>query len=331
MNSSVNESRCFFESDPTTYKIGTTVAYCLTFVVSLVGNSFIGIVVYKTASLRKPINFLIVNMAMSDLLYPIFLIPRRLSDLYQDSWLITGNLGVALCKLSPFLTDVSLVVSVQSLIFIAVDRLGAVLFPLRPPLISSKPCAVFVFISWIVAMAVMSPDLFVYNLRVYQGELVCFRDWRFVGDSSSWSRYAYAMNVVFVYIPIILLITLYSILLFALKSKKIPGQELTNAEKQRMKLNRKVTKMTIAIVSLFVFCWLPWSINLVLIIFTKGTLPCPFFTYWHITKVLSTLHCAVNPCICLTFSGNYRKALKDLFRPGNSGFGPSHRDVIILA
>ena len=170
-------------------------------------------------------------------------------------------------------------------------------------------------------MAVMSPDLFVYSLNIYQGELVCFRDWRSVGDSLSWSRYAYAMNVVFVYIPIILLITLYSILLFTLKSKKIPGEELTNAEKQRMKLNRKVTKMTIAIVSLFVFCWLPWSINFVLIISTKSTLPCSFFTYWHITKVVSTLHCAVNPCICLIFTGNYRKALKELFRCDNSGVG----------
>ena len=45
------------------------------YVVSLVGNTFIGIVLYKTQTLRKPINYFIANMAMSDLLYPVFVIP----------------------------------------------------------------------------------------------------------------------------------------------------------------------------------------------------------------------------------------------------------------
>ena len=41
-------------------------------------------------NMRKPINFLIVNMAISDLLLPIFLIPREVQGLYVDSWLIGG-------------------------------------------------------------------------------------------------------------------------------------------------------------------------------------------------------------------------------------------------
>ena len=54
--------------------------------------------------LRKPINFFIVNMAMSDLLFPIFLFPRIVTHFYLDSWLISGPLGQALCKLLPFLS-----------------------------------------------------------------------------------------------------------------------------------------------------------------------------------------------------------------------------------
>ncbi len=67
-------------SNSTAKKIGTTFAYCLILAVSLAGNIFIGIIVYKTKSMRKPINFLIVNMAMSDLLFPIFLIPQLITD-----------------------------------------------------------------------------------------------------------------------------------------------------------------------------------------------------------------------------------------------------------
>ena len=147
MNTTVNRSSCSFLSSPTAQKIGETFAYYLIFVVSLVGNSFIGIVVYKTQTLRKPINYFIVNMAMSDLLFPIFFCPRNLTYLYVDTdqWLISGLLGQVLCKLVIFLEYNSMFVSVQRLVLIAVDRFGALVFPLRSPLISSKLCPFFIF------------------------------------------------------------------------------------------------------------------------------------------------------------------------------------------
>ena len=43
--------------NPTAEKIGLAFAYCLIFLVSLVGNTVIGIIVYRTKTLRKPINF----------------------------------------------------------------------------------------------------------------------------------------------------------------------------------------------------------------------------------------------------------------------------------
>ena len=49
-----------------------TVAYSLIAVVSLAGNFLIVLIVYKTRTLKKPVNMLIANMAISDLLYPIF-------------------------------------------------------------------------------------------------------------------------------------------------------------------------------------------------------------------------------------------------------------------
>ena len=119
-------------------KIGKTFAYCLIFLVSLAGNTVLGIIVYKTRTMRKPINFLIVNMAMSDLLLTFFVIPLEIQRLYIDSWLIGGPLGQALCKLTHFFIDASTAVSTQNLVLVAVDRFGAVVYPLRSPLISSK-------------------------------------------------------------------------------------------------------------------------------------------------------------------------------------------------
>ena len=157
--------------NPTAEKIGTIIAYCLIVLISLAGNTVIGVIVYKTKTMRKPINFLIVNMAMSDLLIPIFLIPLDIQWLYTSSFLIGGPLGQGLCKLVTFLPGVSVAVSIQSLVLIAVDRFGAVVFPLRSPLISSKLCRFFILATWIIALAVQFPYLFTFKLAEYPGGL----------------------------------------------------------------------------------------------------------------------------------------------------------------
>ena len=50
--------------------------------VALIGNCFIGAIAFKTKSMGRTIDYLIVNMTMSDLLLPIFTVPRILTDLY---------------------------------------------------------------------------------------------------------------------------------------------------------------------------------------------------------------------------------------------------------
>ena len=110
-------------------KIAYIAAFFPVFLVSLVGNIFIGIIVYKTKSLKKPVNYFIANMAMSDLVYPISMLPRDVASLFiSGSWLVRGPLGQALRKLSSFSIEVSTLVSSQSLVLMAVNRFGAVVF-----------------------------------------------------------------------------------------------------------------------------------------------------------------------------------------------------------
>ena len=192
----MNESQpsiCF--NNPTAEKIGKTLFYCSIFLVSLAGNTVIGIIVYKTKTMRKPINFLIINMTLSDLLYPILLIPISILGLYTDSWLIGGSLGQASCKLAFFLTNVPCLVSIQSLVLIAVDRFGAVVFPLRSPPIGSKLCPFFILTTWIIAMSVCSPYLFAMKLVKYPGRLDCEILWNEVfGKSLSYENYVVSFS-----------------------------------------------------------------------------------------------------------------------------------------
>ena len=315
MNTTINGSEfCHVHWNPTAYKIGATVAYCLIFVVSLVGNSCIGIIVYKTKTLRKPINIFIVNMAMSDLLLPLAFIPLEVVNLYRYSWFISGVLGNAFCKLIPFLFEVSYIVSIQSVILIAVGRFGAVVWPLHSPLINLKRCTFFILATWIVAMASMSPDLFTYTLDKYEGEVFCVYQWEETfGESVSRTDYSLACYIVFVYTPIILLIIIYSIILIKLKLQKTPGQQSTDAEIQRNKRNRNALKLAIAILLGLIFCQIPWSFIYLMSLY--GTLPCTFFPqYFYTSWFLLISYCAVNPCICFAFCRNYREGLKRLLK-----------------
>ena len=297
--------------NPTARKIGGTFAYCLVFLVSLAGNTFIGIIVYNTKILRKPINFLIVNMAMSDLLIPIFLFPIEVQTLYIDSWLIGGPLGQALCKLLYFLPSVSSAVSIQSLVLITVDRFGAVVYPLRSPLISSKLCPFFILATWIVAMAIHFPYLFAWRLFESHGELLCHSYWK---EAQFRENYFLSLFVALDFIPFTVIAILYIIIFLKLKSQRSPGEQSAKTRQQRQQRERNVLMMAIAIVLGFAICWLPHSIGGLLSFFAWEIRPCSFQYFYSVAFFMARTNCAINPCICFIFSGNYRERLKTLFR-----------------
>ena len=318
MNSTANGSSGFWScSNFTAWKIAGTVAFCLIIIVSLIANSLIVILVCKTPNLRKPINYFIANMASSDLLYPIFVLPWNLSSLHTNSFPIGGKLGQASCKLFPFLRNVSIVVSMQNLILIAVDRFGAVVFPLRSPLIRSKLCPFFILATWIVAVAVSSPRLFAIELVESPEGTWCVSRWKKAfGESSSRASFLLAYYILFTCIPVLLLVILYSIIVIKLKTQAHPGEQSANSQQQRDRRNRNVLQMSIAIVTVFVFCWFPYSINFLIILYqdTLTHLSCSSWIYDEVTIYMATAYCAINPVICFMFSSNYRKALKRLIK-----------------
>ncbi|CAH3174811.1 unnamed protein product [Porites lobata] len=299
-------------------KIGGTVAFCLIIIVSLVANSLIVIIVYKTPKLRKPINYFIANMALSDLMFSIFWIPWSLSDFHTNYlFLIGGQLGQALCKLVPFFRDVSSIVSIQNLILIAVDRFGAVVFPLRSPLIRSKLCPFFILATWIVPVAVNSPFLFANELVESPERNWCVKKWKKAfGESSSRANFVLALYILFIYLPVLLLVILYSIIVIKVKTQAHPGEQSANSQQHRDRKNRNVLQMSIAILTVFGICWLPVSINFLIILYqdTLTHLSCSFRIYDEVTIYMATAYCAINPVICFMFSSNYRKALKRLIK-----------------
>ena len=255
-------------------------------------------------------------MASSDLLFPVFSIPFKLSLLHANSFVIGGQLGQALCKLLPFFGSVSFVVSIQNLVLIAVDRFGAVVFPLRSPLIRSKLCPFFILATWMFAIVFISPDLLAFELVEYPEGASCVRRWKKVfGESLSFASILLAHNILFTYIPVLLLVILYSIIFIKLKTQVHPGEQSTNNQQQRKRRNRNVLQMSIAIVTVFVLCWLPYNTNYLIIDYqgSSAHFSCSFQIYYNVTYqtyLTANAYCAINPIICFMFSSNYRQGVK---------------------
>ena len=92
--------------------------------------------------------------------------------------------------------------------------------------------------------------------------MMCQSRWKEAfGVESSYAIFLLSEAMVFVYIPAVLLFALYAIILIKLKKQSHPGEESANAEEQRIRRNRKVLKMAIAIVLTFLFAGCHFSVT----------------------------------------------------------------------
>ena len=93
--------------------------------------------------------------------------------------------------------------------------------------------------------------------------MMCQRQWKEAfGEESSYAIFLISeATMVFLYIPALLLFALYSIILIKLKKQSHPGEESANAKEQRIRRNRKVLKMAIAIVLTFLFAGCHFSVT----------------------------------------------------------------------
>ena len=167
------------------------------------------------------------------------------------------------------------------------------MFPLRSPLIRSKLCPFFILATWIVAVAISSPYLFTKELVESPERNLCVTKWKkvFRGPSSRTS-WLLAYIILFTYIPVLLLAILYSIIVIKLKTQAHPGEQSANTQQQRKRRNRNVLQMSIAIITMFVFCWLPLSINFFIILYQHSSIThfsCSFWIYYEVTIYMQWL------------------------------------------
>ena len=321
-NNSTNfaEEDCRRKLNTTALKSLKIAVLCMLMISGAVGNSMIVYIFYKIKNLRSTANDFILNIAIGNLLLPIFGIPVDiLAVTHSSSWLIGGNFGSAMCKLTIFFRDVSFAVSIESMVLIAFDRFYAVVFAMKKKLITKKISVYAILCSWTVAIGLNSSTFYTAKLKQENGENLCYSSWEPAFNNSITQPKYYATMMVILYVlPLGLIIFFYSAIIIDLKrNRKSTGRNLPDKEKQKRRIeNRKIMQMLVAIVVLFVLCFTPLHIYASIHFFSKPNTPfsCSLEILKAFAFFMMDVDCAINPLIYFVFLKHYREGFKTAFR-----------------
>jgi len=331
-NASVSNST---SEDPVTVKVLKTFCYCVIMLMSLVGNTLVITIIYRNKRMRTTTNKLIANMATSDLLFPLFAVPRETAEILigKSRWLVGGVGGGILCKIVNFAQDISTAVSILSLVVIAFDRFYAVKFPFKRAIITPKMCHIIVAVIWSVAIGIHSPYFYTFRLKTVQNHLFCVNEWEPAFDSvPTQIVYFLIIFVVLISLPIAIITVLYAAIAIEVWKQKGPVERSCQERQRRENENRKVLKQVVTVVVVFVACITPITIFGCLVHFVWN-LQFPREIGWSNFRfsALFIMHssAAISPCIYFIFNKNYRKGFKEIVQSCTrmfSGVTPSASD-----
>ena len=307
-----------FTADSTAEIVLKSLAYLVILLISLVGNVLIILVVWKNKQLHTSINYFVFNMAVSDLFTPLTIMPVTIVEIISgsgafmvDSPLMLGNI---LCKLCYFVPDVSVLVSVESLLLISLDRFAAVVFPLKSKHISPKVRVISILCAWIIAIAVHAPYFYTFRLFPEGNDYNCDYDWgpAFDHDETS-KRYVTATFLAIIAIPICILIIVYVAIAWTLKRSHDQRKEISvSARSCECQKNNQIFRLSVAIVTAFIFCMVPYLVYMFCTIFLWHWGDPPICAIPFVAQFLVHSWSAVNPCVCFIFTKNYRRGIKQI-------------------
>ena len=279
----------------------------------LIGNLLVFITVKRNPNLRTSTNFYYVNMAVSDFLASLTAWPLYLTDqiITSKGSLIQGPLATPGCKVGVYVRNVSSVVSILSLVLIAVDRFIATVYPLKATLLSSKIRIRLMFATWLIAMGYCVPMFYFFKVEDVGEEASCRLAW---DDTLARAIYHTAGLIMLTIAPLITIVILYSRIMRAMRQRPNPEciAGSSTAEQKRRKQSQNIMRIFKSIVIAYCVCVVPFMVYHIL----KMTFPELFnkdkrkwilgFSYF----VFPSLSTAINPVILFSFSSNFRLTLQ---------------------
>ncbi|XP_068755246.1 neuropeptide receptor 22-like [Montipora capricornis] len=282
--------------------------FLLLFLVSLSGNALLVAVLLENANhrMRTPSNYFIFSMACGDIILTVYCMPQfAITTAYHYRWLVSGVAGLALCRLSVFLGQLSVLVSTASLFAIALDRLFLVFYPLKRKITLTKAKYAIVA-NWLLSIVFSLPPL--PGAKVFEiepGYIVCALDfelWDFIVV-----YLLFCFSIVFVF-PL-MAIAIYIAIAIKLNRTKRPGNQLPSNRERREQMNHKILTMLVAVVVALIVCRLPLIIVILSCMFGSIEI-CGQHNFVFAGWFLTYANSGINPWIYFIFNEQFRQGAK---------------------
>nr|AKQ62998.1 orphan G-protein coupled receptor 4 [Platynereis dumerilii] len=284
-----------------------TTFYGLICIVGLVGNGLVIFVVLRYAKMKTVTNMYILNLAIADFCFLVGL-PFLIVTAIMKHWIF----GFAACKMFFILTSINWFTSVFTLTVMSADRYMAVVHPIRSmsyrtPMVALVVC----FCVWCASLMAMLPIiLYTTTVKIMDTDMEsCTITWpegQLISADKAFILYTLLLGFA---IPVALTSVFYALVVYRL-SNSGPA----NKSKEKRKSHRRVTKMVLTIISVYVVCWLPYWVFQVCITFSDHYIPRWVSHVFQMITVMSYANSMLNPVLYAFLSDNFRKSFIKAFK-----------------
>ena len=293
-----NETQCTGSWPSTTVQL---ISYLFIFVSSLAGNVLIVAIFFRDKTLRTTVNYFIVNMCVSDLIFTTIILPIWITinlTRNKNLLLVVEIQHVVLCKIMSTSLGVSIFVSLFSITAIAAERFHAIIFPMKPALISPKQCCAAIIAMWLSSFA-----MFLYHATIFSPGNDSCMDTKSTSEGLIFLSAFCALMCLFA-VAITVFYLKVAIFLYRQKNSLHLASEVV---KKRAKRNRKIITMLIIIVILFYVVYLPYYVMMFLSYVFHVLVPCVYI--WFAFFICPIIYPVFNPVVYFVFNEKYRQGL----------------------
>ncbi|XP_043253429.1 neuropeptides capa receptor isoform X1 [Colletes gigas] len=300
--------------------IPLTIAYVVIFVTGIFGNIATCIVVMKNPSMQTATNYYLFSLAISDLTLLVLGLPNELGVFWQQyPW----ALGVGLCKIRAYVSEMSSYVSVLTIVAFSMERYLAICHPLRVYTISGLKRPIrFILAAWSIALISAIPFAIYTKVNLVE----------YPPGSGNYSADSAICAMLLPYMPKFPLYELSSIIFFLIPMLVIlvvytrMGLRIRNSTRDtlnsvvhgaihgdsQIQTRKSVIRMLSAVVILFFICWAPFHAQRLLYVYAQESDYYPDLNEWLyiLSGCLYYFSTTVNPILYNLMSVKYRHAFK---------------------